>query len=125
MAPAAHADLGTQGVDNLRTNWDQTESALSPAVVQSSAFGKLFATQLDGQVYAQPLVVGSEVIAVTENNTAYGLDSSTGAISWSKNYGPAWQAALSEASLVTIPEAGHMVILEKPDEVAEAIETVA
>lgn len=40
-------------------------------------------------------------------------------------YGPAWQAALSEASLVTIPEAGHMVILEKPDEVAKAIETVA
>jgi pimeloyl-ACP methyl ester carboxylesterase len=40
-------------------------------------------------------------------------------------YGPAWQAALSEASLVTIPEAGHMVLLEKPDEVAKAIETVA
>ena len=40
-------------------------------------------------------------------------------------YGPAWQAALSDASLVTIPEAGHMVILEKPDEVAKAIETVA
>jgi len=25
----------------------------------------------------------------------------------------------------TIPEAGHMVILEKPDEVAKAIETIA
>ncbi|WP_245791650.1 hypothetical protein, partial [Actinacidiphila rubida] len=54
---AAQADQITQGVDNLRTNWDAGESGLSPAVVQSSAFGQLFATQLDGQIYAQPLTV--------------------------------------------------------------------
>jgi hypothetical protein len=93
LGPPAQADQNTQGVDNLRTNWDQSETALSPAVVQSSAFGQLFATQLDGQVYAQPLVVGNEVIAVTESNTAYGLDRTTGAILWSKKYGPAWPAA--------------------------------
>ncbi len=40
-------------------------------------------------------------------------------------YGPAWQAALPGSKLVTIPEAGHMVILEKTDEVATAVETVA
>jgi pimeloyl-ACP methyl ester carboxylesterase len=41
------------------------------------------------------------------------------------HYGPAWQAAIAGSRLVTIPEAGHMVIMEKPDEVADAIETVA
>lgn len=89
LASSAQADQTTQGIDNLRTNWDQDESALSPAVVQSSAFG-FFATKLDGQIYAQPLVLGDQVIAVTESNTLYGLDRTTGAIEWSKNYGPAW-----------------------------------
>ncbi|MEU0209470.1 Ig-like domain-containing protein [Streptomyces canus] len=93
VASSAQADQTTQGVDNLRTNWDQSESALSPAVVQSSAFGRLFATKLDGQIYAQPLVLGDQVIAVTESNTLYGLDRTTGAIEWSKNYGPAWPAS--------------------------------
>ncbi|MFJ9148195.1 choice-of-anchor D domain-containing protein [Streptomyces sp. NPDC102270] len=93
IASSAQADQNTQGVDNLRTNWDQDESSLSPAVVQSSAFGRLFATKLDGQIYAQPLVLGDQVIAVTESNTLYGLDRTTGAIEWSKNYGPAWPAS--------------------------------
>ncbi|WP_329597626.1 choice-of-anchor D domain-containing protein [Streptomyces pseudovenezuelae] len=93
LASSAQADQTTQGIDNLRTNWDQDESALSPAVVQSSAFGRLFATKLDGQIYAQPLVLGDQVIAVTESNTLYGLDRTTGAIEWSKNYGPAWPAS--------------------------------
>lgn len=93
VATSAQADQNTQGVDNLRTNWDQDESSLSPAIVQSSSFGRLFATKLDGQIYAQPLVLGDQVIAVTESNTLYGLDRTTGAIEWSKNYGPAWPAS--------------------------------
>ncbi|MGI5457108.1 choice-of-anchor D domain-containing protein [Streptomyces sp. CA-249302] len=93
VASSAQADQSTQGVDNLRTNWDQDEASLSPAVVQSSAFGQLFATKLDGQIYAQPLVLGDQVIAVTESNTLYGLDRTTGAIEWSKNYGPSWPAS--------------------------------
>ncbi|MCX4857737.1 Ig-like domain-containing protein [Streptomyces canus] len=93
VASSAQADQTTQGVDDLRTNWDQNEAKLSPAVVQSSAFGRLFATKLDGQIYAQPLVLGDQVIAVTESNTLYGLDRTTGAIEWSKNYGPAWPAS--------------------------------
>ncbi|MEU0412122.1 choice-of-anchor D domain-containing protein [Streptomyces griseorubiginosus] len=93
LTPSAQADQTTQGVDNLRTNWDRSQAGLSPAVVQSSAFGQLFATKLDGQIYAQPLVLGDQVIAVTESNTLYGLDRTTGAIEWSKNYGPAWPAS--------------------------------
>lgn len=36
-------------------------------------------------------------------------------------YGPAFQAAIAGSTLVTVPEAGHMVTLEKTAEVAEAI----
>ena len=36
-------------------------------------------------------------------------------------YGPAFEAAISGARLINVPEAGHMVILEKPEVVAEAV----
>jgi hypothetical protein len=50
--------------------------------------GQLFDTQLNGQVYAQPLVVQPIVLTVTENDYAYGLNSTTGAIEWQDNFGP-------------------------------------
>jgi pimeloyl-ACP methyl ester carboxylesterase len=40
-------------------------------------------------------------------------------------YGPAFQAKIAGAKLVNVPEAGHMVIAEKPAEVARAVEAVA
>ena len=40
-------------------------------------------------------------------------------------YGPAFQSKIAGASLVNIPEAGHMVIAEKAAEVARAVEAVA
>ncbi len=43
---------------------------------------------LDGDIYAEPLVVGGDVIAATENNSVYALDGSTGAIVWRTNLGP-------------------------------------
>jgi outer membrane protein assembly factor BamB len=42
-------------------------------------------TKVDGAVYAQPLVVGSEVIIATENDTVYALDATTGAVRWSRH----------------------------------------
>jgi outer membrane protein assembly factor BamB len=43
--------------------------------------------QLDGQVYGEPLVSGSQVFVVTENDTVYALSSSTGAVIWSTHLG--------------------------------------
>lgn len=40
-------------------------------------------------------------------------------------YGPAFQSAISGSTLVKVPEAGHMVIVEKPAVVREAVETLA
>src|ERR1700738_4298969 len=65
---AAVADVTTVSRDNLRTGWDSAEGGLTPAAVTSSDFGQQFATQLDGQIYAQPLVVGGTLIAATEHN---------------------------------------------------------
>ena len=66
---------------------------LSAASVGSSNFGQLFATRVDGQVYAQPLVVSDTLVAATENNKVYGLDKKTGKQVWVKDLGPAWPAS--------------------------------
>ncbi|MGI3782514.1 MAG: choice-of-anchor D domain-containing protein [Janthinobacterium lividum] len=89
VAPA-QADVTTGSVDNLRTSWDRNEPKLSPSDVGAQDFGQLFATQLDGQVYAQPVLAKNTLIAVTENDFAYGLDPVTGAIRWKRSFGPAW-----------------------------------
>ncbi|MFL5797880.1 MAG: PQQ-binding-like beta-propeller repeat protein [Actinomycetota bacterium] len=43
--------------------------------------------ELDGDVYAEPLVDGGTVFTATEGNTVYALDGSTGAIAWRTNLG--------------------------------------
>jgi len=40
-------------------------------------------------------------------------------------YGPAFQSAIAGSKLVSVPEAGHMVIVEKPGDVVKAVEAVA
>ena len=89
----ARADVVTIGGDTLRTSWDAQEPALDPATVGSAEFGQLFAAPVDGQVYAQPLVVGGTVVAATEANQVYGLDGTTGARQWQRDLGPSWPAA--------------------------------
>ena len=42
---------------------------------------------LDGALYAEPLVVGSRVLAVTEANSVYALDATSGAVVWHVNLG--------------------------------------
>lgn len=89
----AHADVVTVSNDPGRTGWDRDEPHLSPGAVNGSDFGQLFSTALTGQIYAQPLVVGSTVVVATEENHVYGLDSETGAVKWSTYLGPSWPAS--------------------------------
>jgi len=42
---------------------------------------------LDGDIYAEPLAIGSRVIAATENDSVYALDASTGQVVWRTNLG--------------------------------------
>lgn len=91
--PAARTDVTTISEDTLRTGWDPDEPKLAPAEVSSADFGRQFSTAVDGQVYAQPLVVGDTVIAATERNKVYGLDSATGKINWTRSLGAPWPAS--------------------------------
>jgi outer membrane protein assembly factor BamB len=93
QAQAAPADEITMSRDNLRTGWDPYEPNLTPSTVSSTSFGKLFATKVQGQVYAQPLVVGNTVLVGTEDNWAYGLNASTGTIIWQHQLGKTWPAS--------------------------------
>ncbi|WP_165845450.1 choice-of-anchor D domain-containing protein [Streptacidiphilus pinicola] len=89
----AGADEFTISQDTLRTGWDPNEPGLTPAQVSSSQFGLRFSTAVDGQVYAQPLVVGGTVVTATEKDQVYGIDATTGAIHWSRRLGTPWAAA--------------------------------
>ena len=96
QAPASQAasprtDETTISQGNLRTNWDLAEPTLTPGNVSGQAqgyqFGQVFDTAVTGQVYAQPLVVGSTVIVATEEDYVYGLNAATGAVEWTTQVG--------------------------------------
>jgi len=97
-APAARADDVTASQNDLRDGWDPAETGLTPAVLASGTFGQLFSTQVDGQVYAQPVVVGNTVIVATENDWIYGLNAATGAIEWSRQLGASWPSSAENCS---------------------------
>jgi putative pyrroloquinoline-quinone binding quinoprotein/ASPM-SPD-2-Hydin domain-containing protein/putative pyrroloquinoline-quinone-binding quinoprotein len=94
---AAHADEVTVSQNNLRTGWDPDEPGLAPVSdggpVGSATFGQLFETRLNGEIYAQPIVVGDTVIVATETNHVYGVNAATGAVEWSNYLGPAQTSA--------------------------------
>ena len=78
----AKADTTTISKDLLRTGWYPDEPNLSPNQVTGNNFGQLFSTQLDGQIYAQPLISQGTLFVATETNHVYGLDPATGALKW-------------------------------------------
>ena len=86
-ATNARANTFQMSADNSVTGWYPNEPLLSPSDVADGDFGELFDTQLNGAVYAQPLVSQPTVLAVTENDYAYGLNSTTGAIEWHDSFG--------------------------------------
>jgi outer membrane protein assembly factor BamB len=93
QAASARADEVTGSVNNLRDGWDSNEPGLSPSVVSGGSFGELFSTRVNGQVYAQPLVVGLTVIVATENDWVYGIDAATGHVKWARHLGTPWPSA--------------------------------
>jgi iron transport multicopper oxidase len=86
-AATALADGVTNSGDDLRDGWYPNQPRLAPDAVADSSFGQLWDTAIDGQVYAQPLVVGNTVIVATETNNIYALDAETGAVKWHVNLG--------------------------------------
>jgi iron transport multicopper oxidase len=89
---AAAAGITNSGGD-LRDGWYPDQPRLAPDAVSSPTFGQLWKADVDGQVYAQPLVVGDTVIVATERNNVYALDAETGAVRWTRSLGAPFPAA--------------------------------
>jgi outer membrane protein assembly factor BamB len=98
---AAQTAIPTYHYDNYRTGWNQTETVLTPANVNSKTFGMLQTVALDGQVDGQPLVVPGVLITAgkypgvhdvvyvaSENNTVYAIDAESGTVLLNPNFGP-------------------------------------
>jgi outer membrane protein assembly factor BamB len=96
---ALATEVLTQHNDIARTGAVLDEKILSPASLKSQGFGKLFSLVVDGQIYAQPLVVtGLEipgkgirnvVFVATMRNMVYAFDADGGDRSpfWNTNLG--------------------------------------
>jgi hypothetical protein len=82
-AAAGGTDVLTYHNDTSRTGANLNETTLTPKNVNASSFGLRFRYTLDGQVYAQPLVVSqlrvdgqvrNVLFVATENDSVYALD---------------------------------------------------
>jgi HYDIN/CFA65/VesB family protein/putative pyrroloquinoline-quinone-binding quinoprotein len=95
----------TNSGGNLRTGWYPNEPELTPELLGSGTFGKLWTTPVEGQVYAQPLLGDGTLLVATEKNDLYGLNPATGTQEWTKNLGAPWNPGeISCADLA--PEVG-------------------
>ena len=90
-----HVSVLTQHNNLTRAGWNNRETRLSIANVNSKQFGKLFTLSVDDQVYAQPLIYGGLTIAgalhnvvyiATVNNTVYAYDGDNGKLFWKNNF---------------------------------------
>jgi outer membrane protein assembly factor BamB len=74
-------------------NWPEYDgnparTGVATGVPAAGPLTTAWSAQLDGAVYGQPLVVGDEVIAATENDSVYALNRVTGKTIWRTNVGP-------------------------------------
>ncbi len=91
-------------VDSQSTGANLTETQLTPSNVNAADFGQLYNTPLDGQVYAEPLVLtnvtiaagpntvgtpgtyDSVVLVATQHDSLYAIDAANGAILWQRTF---------------------------------------
>ncbi len=76
------ATWATYGGDNVRS----AVTGDGPASA-GIATHRWSSPQLDGEIYAEPLVVGTLVVVATEHDTVYALHASDGTIVWQRNLG--------------------------------------
>ena len=90
-------DVTTYHYDNFRTGWNPAETDLTPATVGGAGFGLLKTLNVDGSVFAQPLLVsgfklpdGSThdvLLVATAHNSVYAIDAQTYTRLWHVNLG--------------------------------------
>jgi hypothetical protein len=94
LTPSA-VNVITYHNDNASTGQNLGETVLTPGNVNSTTFGKLFSSPVDGQVYAQPLYVPgvnittganqgthNVIFVATEHDSLYAIDADNGTVLW-------------------------------------------
>lgn len=97
-SPSAATAPTDQGVavltfrgDAARTGWNSAERRLTLEAVRTRGVGRLWTASVEGEIYAEPLVVPGVVVhgvprtlvfIVTEQNRVFALDADTGARVW-------------------------------------------
>ena len=108
FADASHAapvSVLTYHYDNSRTGQNTNEAVLTPANVASSTFGLLFSYPVDGQVYAEPLLVPGVAVAgqgthnvlyvATQHDSVYAFDADS---NQGTNGGLLWHTSLGTSA---------------------------
>ena len=106
-------NVTTYHYDNARDGANTAETTLTPADVNSSTFGKVASFAVDGQVYAQPLVMTGVAVAgqgthdlvlvATEHDTVYAFDAHGN----NPAQGYLWRTSLLQPGETTIPETDY------------------
>jgi len=85
-APSASGSgAGPAAADWTTYNRTADRSGVSVSSPAPARVHKAWTANVDGPVYAQPLIAGSTVIIATENDTVYALDEATGAVRWKRH----------------------------------------
>jgi hypothetical protein len=109
---SAQVSVLTYQYDSSRAGANLNESVLTTANVTANQFGKLFAYQVDGYIYGQPLFLPNVTIpqkgmhdvvyVATEHDSVYAFDADNNAGS---NSAPLWQVSFinPSAGVTTVP----------------------
>ena len=91
-APAPGTAGAAAGGDHPAAAWptygrDAARTGVAAGVAAAGALRVAWQAHLDGAVYGQPLLIGSLVVAATENDSIYALNQSTGRVVWRTHVG--------------------------------------
>src|SRR5256714_9299136 len=75
------------GSDWTMYHADPARTGYVAGMANPTRLTRLWTKQLDGAVYAEPLVVAGRVLVATENDTLYALDARTGRVQWRLSMG--------------------------------------
>jgi hypothetical protein len=83
---SASATIGP-GVEWPEYNANPARTGVAAGLPAAGVLSTAWTTHLDGAVYGQPLLVGDEVIAATENDSVYALNRASGQVTWHTRVG--------------------------------------